>query len=255
MNILDKIVASCRERLEVKKKKVRESSLQRVFNAPRRFFKENGEVTLIGECKKGSPSRGIFLDHYEPASIALQYEKGGVDAISVLTEPDFFYGNEMHLRDVKEKVSLPVLRKDFIFDRYQVKETWAMGADAILLIAAILSETELNKLAFYANELGLSILLEVHNRMELETAITIQADGIGINARNLKDFSIDLESAKELCILVPKDRIAVAESGIKSPQDGVEMYKAGFRGFLIGEYFITTEEREKKVREFASALK
>lgn len=255
MTILDEIVSVCKERLAEKKGNVPEKSLQRNMDPPRPFFKKSGDAMIIAECKKGSPSRGIFLEEYDPATIAGQYEQGGADAISVLTEPDFFFGDESHLKAVREKVSLPVLRKDFIFDKYQVTESWAMGADSILLIAAILSETQLKELTSYATELGLEILLEVHDRRELEKAITVPVTGIGINARNLKDFSIDLEAAKKLCSLVPQDRIAVAESGIKSPQDGAEMFRAGFRGFLVGEYFITANDREKRVREFAAALK
>lgn len=254
VTILNKIVSVCKERLAEKRKNIPENSLQRNVDSPRPFFKKDS-ITLIAECKKGSPSRGIFLEEYDPVTIANQYEKGGADAISVLTEPGFFYGSEVHLKSVRECISLPVLRKDFIFDTYQVTESWAMGADAILLIAAILSESQLKELVVCAEEYNLEILLEVHDREELEKALVVPVTGIGINARNLKDFSIDLEATKALCKLVPADRIAVAESGIMSPQDGKAMYDAGFRGFLVGEYFITSENREKQVKEFAAALK
>jgi indole-3-glycerol phosphate synthase len=255
MTILNKILSVRKERLADKKRAVPEDSLERTAGPPRPFFNGEGAVTLIAECKKGSPSKGIFLKEYNPVLIATQYERGGADAVSVLTEPDFFYGDEEHLSNVRENVSLPVLRKDFIFDRYQIRESWALGADAILLIAAILSEIQLEELAASAIELGLEILLEVHNREELEKAVTIPATAIGINARNLKDFSIDLNESKELCKLLPKERIAVAESGLNSSQAGLEMFNAGFRGFLVGEYFITAENREETVREFAEALK
>ncbi len=254
MTILDKIVSVRKELLADKKKKVSKSSLDRTIDPPRPFFKCNNNITLIAECKKGSPSKGVFLEEYDPVAIAMQYERGGADAISVLTEPDFFYGDDEHLKAVRQKVSLPVLRKDFIFDTYQIKESWAIGADAILLIAAILSEKQLEELSICALELGMEILLEIHNMEELEKAIIVPATAIGINARNLKDFSIDLNASKELCSLLPKERIAVAESGLKSPDAGLEMFNAGFRGFLVGEYFITADDREEKVSEFAKVL-
>lgn len=254
MNILDRIVAQRKKRLAEKKKTCPAESLTRKVETIRPFYREKGAVTVIAECKKGSPSRGIFLQDYEPVPIAKAYEKGGADALSVLTEPDFFYGDETHLESVRNNVSLPVLRKDFIFDMYQVKESWAVGADAILLIAALLSDMQLKELAGYAAQLGLGILLEVHDRQELERGLRVPVKGIGINARNLKDFSIDLETAKELCKLIPAERIAVAESGLKSPEAGAAMYEAGFRGFLVGEYFVTAENREERVRKFCRSL-
>lgn len=255
MTILDKIVASCKERLEKRKGERKEGSFHRRIDPPRPFYNETTGVTLIAECKKGSPSRGILLEEYDPVSLASQYERGGADAVSVLTEPEFFYGNEEHLTKVREAISIPVLRKDFIFDTYQVRESWAIGADAILLIAAILSKAQLNELIECASELGLDILLEVHNRDELSRCLTEQVRGIGINARNLKDFSVDIKVSKELCKEIPTGKIAVAESGITAVNILKEMYNAGFRGFLVGEYFITADDREETVKEFAQALR
>lgn len=255
MTILDRIVTACQKRLAKKKRIIKEGSFHRSVGPPRPFYNVTSGVTLIAECKKGSPSRGILLEDYDPVSIASQYERGGADAVSVLTEPEFFYGGEGHLTAVRETVSLPVLRKDFIFDTYQVTESWAMGADAILLIAAILSKAQLGDLVNCASELGLDILLEVHNRDELNKALSVPASGIGINARNLKDFSVDIKASKELCKHVPADRIAVAESGIKAANILKEMFNAGFRGFLVGEHFIISGDREGTVREFAKVLK
>ena len=254
MNILDEIVSRRKERLAEKKKNLPAEALIRQDETIRPFYRGNEAVTVTAECKKGSPSRGIFLQDYDPVQIASEYEKGGAHALSVLTEPDFFYGDESHLKAVRANVSLPVLRKDFVFETYQVKESWAMGADAILLIAAILSDAQLKELAEYARELGLEILLEVHDRAELERALEVPVTGIGINARNLKDFSIDLDAAKELCTLIPGERIAVAESGMKSPEAALAMYQAGFRAFLVGEYFVTARDRVGRVAEFCSAL-
>ncbi len=253
MTILDKIVETRKERLKKKKDEVAESNLVRQVDPPRPFFNTDG-FTVIAECKRGSPSKGVFTNEYNPTLIARDYERGGTHAVSVLTEPDYFYGDESHLTDVRRAISLPVLRKDFIFDPYQITESWAMGADAILLIAAILSETQLHELAVHAAEYDLAVLLEVHDGDELAKALNVPATGIGINARNLKDFSIDLDRSKELCRRVPADRIAVAESGMMSQQDGRNMVDAGFRGFLVGEYFITAWERVRTVREFIEAL-
>jgi len=253
MTILDEIVETRKERLAIKKSEVAENDLMRRIDPPRPFFQKDG-ITVIAECKRGSPSKGVLIKDYNPVSIAGDYERGGAHAISVLTEPDYFYGDETHLENVRQVVSIPVLRKDFIFDTYQVRESWALGADAILLIAAVLSESQMKELASCAAEYNLEVLLEVHNKEELEKAVMIPAAGIGINARDLKDFSIDMEMSRELCGQIPVERIAVAESGMMSPQDGRAMYDTGFRGFLVGEYFITAEERVLTVKEFIAAL-
>lgn len=255
MTILDEIIAKRKERLLASKKERPENSLQRIVPAPIPFFQNEKQVTLIAECKKGSPSKGIFLTEYDPVALAVEYERGGATAISCLTEPDYFFGSEQDLKDIKQAVKLPVLRKDFIFDPYQIKESWAMGADAILLIAAVLSEKQLMNLSKLAAHYNLDVLLEVHNLEEMDKALNIPVKGIGINARNLKDFTIDMEVTKELCKKIPKDRIAIAESGMKSPQAGAQMYKAGFRGFLVGEYFVTSKDISECVKDFKKKLR
>lgn len=255
MTILDKIVDARKIRLEKAKVESPFSTLCRDTIDPIPFFQKASDVTLIAECKKGSPSKGIMVENYHPEEIAPLYEKGGATALSVLTEPDFFFGSTKHLINVKKKVSLPIIRKDFIIDEYQVKEAWAMGADAILLIAAILSNEQMKELNSAAHEYGLQTLLEVHNREEFEKSIDVDADGFGINARNLKDFTIDLNAVKDMCAMLPEDKVAVAESGLKSSKAGKEMYDAGFRGFLVGEYFVTSGDKEKTVKDFKEALK
>lgn len=255
MSILDKIVKARKERLEKLKKVFTYNSLSRVSNEPIPFFKNPDQVTLIAECKKGSPSKGIMVDDYKPEEIAPLYEQGGATALSVLTEPDFFFGATEDLVNVKKRVSLPIIRKDFIIDPYQVKEAWAMGADAILLIAAILSEEQMKELNSAAHEFGMQTLLEVHSSEEFDKSMNVDADGFGINARNLKDFTIDLEAVKNMCSMLPAGKVAVAESGLKSPEAGKEMYDAGFRGFLIGEYFVTSDDKVKTVKDFREALK
>lgn len=254
MNILDRIIAQRKQRIAHAKKRIPQKALNRTLDTPEQFINTRG-ITLIAECKKGSPSKGVFLEEYDPVLLAGEYELGGAHALSVLTEPDFFYGNNDHLSAVKGHVALPVLRKDFIIDPYQIQESWAIGADAVLLIAAILSDMQMQELALYAKELRLEVLLEIHDEYELERALRVPASGIGINARNLKDFTIDLGRAKELCKYIPKNTVAVTESGLKSATAGMEMHKAGFRGFLVGEYFIRARNRVACVREFADALK
>lgn len=255
MTILEKIVKARKERIEKLKKVFPFGSLNRAVAEPIPFFQDTNKVTLIAECKKGSPSKGIMVENYVPEEIAPLYEEGGATALSVLTEPDFFFGASDDLINVKSNVSLPIIRKDFMIDPYQIKESWAMGADDVLLIAAILSTEQMKELNAAAHELGLQTLLEVHNREEFDKSIDVSADGFGINARNLKDFSIDLEAVKGMCSMLPKDRVAVAESGLKSPESGKEMFDAGFRGFLVGEYFVTSDDKVKTIREFKEALK
>ncbi|MCK5266648.1 MAG: indole-3-glycerol-phosphate synthase, partial [Spirochaetes bacterium] len=159
-----------------------------------------------------------------------------------------------HLVSVRKASGLPVLRKDFIFDPYQVRESWALGADCILLIAAILSGDQIKELAHYAQELKMEVLLEAHNEEELQKVLSVPSGAVGINSRNLKNFTTDLDTAKNLCRMIPADRIAVAESGIHSSQDGVDLLKTGFRAFLVGEYFIKSEDRQSCVRNFVDAV-
>ena len=254
MTILDSIVEARKHRLVDAKKKVPEQDLLRTISKPVPFFNATPEITVIAECKKGSPSAGILVDNYDPGEIAADYQLGGAHALSVLTEPDFFYGSNNHILQVKKRVSLPVLRKDFIIDSYQVKEAWAIGADAILLIVAVLSDGLMQELAAYARELQMQVLVEVHDAHELERSLKIPAQGIGINARNLKDFSIDRQASKDLCKHIPPTTVAVAESGIRSIASGKEMLDAGFTGFLVGEYFVTAPNRVDCVRDFVDAL-
>jgi len=254
VNILDTIVEKRKERISADKKRVPECQLKRYCKAPQSFFKTDNLFTLIAECKKASPSKGIFVRDYDPVSIAVEYEKGGADTISVLTEPEYFLGDNSHLSMVSNAVSIPILRKDFIIDPYQIKESWSLGADAVLLIAAILSKQQLIELISVASEYGLEVLVEVHTEQELETAINAGSNAVGINARNLKDFTIDMALSQHLFTLLPENTIAVAESGIKSPDDGLKMLQTGFRGFLIGEYFMTAQDKAGCVSEFRSVL-
>ncbi len=254
MDILNKIITCKRLAMEKEKHLHPADTLQRHLSPPQPLFKADGEITLIAECKKASPSSGLLAEDYNPVSIAADYEQGGADALSVLTEAEFFLGTDADLIAVKKRVGLPVLRKDFIIDSYQIKQSWAIGADAVLLIAAALSFGELQSLCALAHEYGLQVLAEAHDKAEVEKAVASGADAVGINARNLYDFSIDLQRLADLRKLIPAGLTAVAESGLKSAEDGQRMYEYGFRAFLVGGYFMTAPNRRGAVRNFKKKL-
>jgi indole-3-glycerol phosphate synthase len=210
----------------------------------------NGDCAIIAEVKRRSPSRGIIRKDFDPVRIAGEYEKHGAAAVSVLTDETFFGGNNKDLTAVKGAISFPVLRKEFIIDPWQIYETRAIGADALLLIAAILGENQLREYRELAASLGLASLVEVHDRTELEAALRAGAEIIGINNRDLKTFSTDIKTSLTLAPLVPTDRIVVSESGIRSRVEIEILMKAGVRTFLIGEALVAAPDRGAKLREF-----
>ena len=191
--------------------------------------------SVIAECKRRSPSRGVIRADYEPAGIAGGYEAAGAAAISVLTEPAFFDGGLDHLRAVRRRVELPLLQKDFIVSEYQLLEGRATGADAALLIAAALDDSTLRRLAAEASGLGLAVLAEVHNRGELDRVLTAGAAVVGVNNRNLRTLAVDLQASRNLIEVIPEGTVAVAESGLRTPQDLQELRSAGYDAFLMGE--------------------
>lgn len=226
-------------------------------NARVRDFKSsirNEEVSIIAEIKKASPSKGIICENFDSINIAQIYEKVGVGAISVLTEPKYFLGNDQYIAKAKIATSKPILRKDFIIDHYQIYQTKAIGADAILLIAAILGN-ELKRFYELARNIGLSCLVEVHNREELEIALNVGCDIIGINNRNLKNFIVDLKTTEELIELIPKGITVVSESGIKTPGDIKHLRSLGVNGVLIGETFMKNLEDVSQIEKFIAAAK
>ena len=203
---------------------------------------EAGAAAVIAEVKKASPSKGVLREHFVPADIARSYEQGGAACLSVLTDVQFFQGSAAYLEAARAACALPVLRKDFIVDPYQVVEARAMGADAILLIAAALSLTQMQELEAFAHSLGLAVLVEVHDRAELTQALTLKTPLIGINNRNLRTFETSLETTLGMLDALPDDRIVVTESGILARADVERMRASGVHTFLVGEAFMRADD-------------
>ena len=199
-------------------------------------------INVIAECKRRSPSRGVLRRDYDPVAVAQSYETAGAVALSVLTEPTFFDGALAHLAAIRSAVQLPLLRKDFIVDEYQLLEARAHGADAVLLIVAMLSDTKLRVLQRQAHDWGMATLVEVHDVVELDRAIAAEADIIGVNNRNLRTLEVDTKVSDEIACRVPAGVIAVSESGLRTAEDLVRLRHAGYHAFLIGEHFMTAPD-------------
>ena len=212
----------------------------------------SGWTPIIAEVKKGSPSKGIIRPDFDPLAIAETYERSGATCLSVLTDEHFFLGHLRFLALIREQVRLPLLRKDFIFDPYQIFEARVAGADAILLIAAMLELPMIEDFAAQARELSLDVLLEVHDEAELDMALRSDCRLIGINNRDLRTFVTDLGTTERLARLAPPERIVVAESGIEDRSDVVRLHKAGARAFLIGEALMREEDIGAKLRALIS---
>jgi indole-3-glycerol phosphate synthase len=252
--ILDKIIETKKEEVAQLKKQTTVSALEKIIVRlePCRDFRQaisSEDCNIIAEVKCASPSRGRLVVDFDPVRIADVYEKNGAAAISVLTDEKYFSGHKNYLTQIKQPVKLPLLRKDFIIDPLQIYETRAIGADAILLIVHVLGK-KLNGFILLSRELGLSPLVEVHTREELEIALAADAEIIGINNRNLDTFVTDIETSLKLKARIPADFIVVAESGIKSRADIEFLMQADIHAFLIGEALITTPDIGKKLRAF-----
>jgi indole-3-glycerol phosphate synthase len=214
-----------------------------------------GGPNVIAECKRRSPSKGVLRASYDPVGIARGYSANGAAAISVLTEPTFFDGSLDHLQSVRAAVDLPLLRKDFIVSEYQLLEAKAAGADAVLLIVSALRPDELKMLRRRAQELDLDVLVEVHDADELRTAIDVGASLIGVNNRNLRTLEINPTVSYQLIALIPKDVVSVSESGIRTPDDLRQLGTLGYRGFLVGERFMTAPDPGAALGELMSPFR
>ncbi|MFA5320109.1 MAG: indole-3-glycerol phosphate synthase TrpC [Candidatus Omnitrophota bacterium] len=207
------------------------------------------EICLIAEVKKASPSAGVIREDFSPADIAAAYEQAGTQALSVLTEEDFFSGSPGYLREVKERVRIPVMRKDFILEAYQVYESRMLGADAVLLIADLLSKDKLSELHGIASGLGMDCLVESHNEKELKKAVSLKFPLLGLNNRDLHSLEVDMRTTEKLFPLVPKDRTVVVESGIRSRSDVLFLKVLGVSAVLIGSVFMESADIQAKVPE------
>ena len=257
-DILQKIVRRKREEIA---ERLLQRSLQtlqedlRAADPPRGFADAiaaklaAGESGVIAEIKKASPSKGVLREDFRPAQIAQSYARGGAACLSVLTDVDFFQGGDHYLQQARGACTLPVIRKDFIIDPYQVYEARAIGADCILLIAACLDDVRLQELNDLAHELGMDALIEVHDAAELERALRVDNRLIGINNRNLRTFEVSLETTLGMLKSIPAERIVVTESGILKRNDVALMRRYGVHAFLVGEAFMRAPEPGEKLRE------
>ena len=259
-DLLRTIVAATRRVVDTRRAKEPMAALERraALAAPRgaRFEAElgmPGRVNVIAECKRRSPSKGVLAASYDPVRMATQYEEGGAAAISVLTEPTFFDGSLEHLAAVGKRVGIPLLRKDFIVDPYQLFEARAAGADAVLLIVAALEQNDLAGLQSRAWELGLATLVEVHDETELARAIDGGARVVGVNNRNLRTLTVDIEASDRLAARIPRGVTGVSESGLKSREELDRLASAGYRAFLIGERFMTDPNPSDAIRHLIGA--
>ncbi|OOG16543.1 indole-3-glycerol phosphate synthase [Sphingobacterium sp. CZ-UAM] len=260
MTILDKIIE--RKRIEVEKSKAQVSA-EELLNYPyfsvaclslRESILDREKTGIIAEYKRASPSKGDINSTAKVEDVVKAYEEAGASAVSVLTDGEFFKGNLEDLSKARETINIPILRKEFIVDKYQITEAKAYGADVILLIAACLKKEEVQEFAAYAHQIGLNVLLEVHNEQELLDNLFDDIDAIGVNNRNLKDFTVDLQHSYDLLDKIPSEYIKVSESGISDPKTIKALKKAGFQSFLIGENFMKTTDPGKAIKDFVKEI-
>lgn len=249
--ILDQLVKATQKRITKQEAKISFLELKNKANKKKSknsqliydiFSKK--QISVIGEIKHASPSKGLIINNFNYISIVDDYEKSNLDIISVLTEPDYFKGSLNNLEQVHNKTNKPILRKDFIINEYMIYESFLSGADMILLIAVILSDTQLKKFYELANKLGLAVLFETHNQNEIERVLKLNPKMIGINNRNLMDFTVDINHSIKLRKYIPDSVICISESGIENKNDVNQLKEHQINGFLIGEYLIKADNRK-----------
>jgi indole-3-glycerol phosphate synthase len=257
-DILEKILAQKAIEIAKRKQNMTVTNLQEVAGnvaGPRGFASalqakiRAQKPAIIAEIKKASPSKGVIRENFQPVSIAQDYAMNGATCLSVLTDKEFFQGSEVYLQMVRERCPLPVLRKDFMIDPYQVYEARALGADCILLIVAALEDAQMQDLETIAMQLGMDVLVEVHNAEELQRALSLNTPLLGINNRNLRTFETSLQTTLDLQAQIPADRIIITESGIHTTEDVQLMLDNGIYGFLVGEAFMRADSPGQKMRE------
>ena len=259
MNILDELALHAKERVSIAKERISEETLkQQAYALPKGDFafetalRKEG-LSFICECKKASPSKGLIAADFPYLNIAKEYEAAGADCISVLTEPKWFLGADEYLREIAEAVSIPCLRKDFTVDPYMIYEAKVLGAGAVLLICAILTPKQIREYLQIADSLGLSALVEAHDAEEVKAALDAGARIIGVNNRNLKDFTVNTDNAASLRRLIPEDILFVSESGVKTPEDVRKIREMGADAALIGETLMRAEDKRKMLQTLKEA--
>lgn len=255
MTILEKLAAHAENRVTEAKKKIpleeiksRALAMEKGSFAFENALKKPG-ISFICECKKASPSKGVIAEEFPYLQIAEDYEKAGADCISVLTEPKWFLGSDEYLREIAERVSIPCIRKDFTVDEYMIYEAKILGAEAVLLICSILTGEQIRKYIEICDELGISALVEAHDEAEVKTAVSSGARLIGVNNRNLSDFSVDTGNSRRLRELVPENVIFVSESGVKTAGDIELLRESGVDAVLIGETLMRAADKTAKLAE------
>lgn len=255
MTILEQLAGYAKERVEeAKRKRSTEEIKKQALSLPAgEFLFEQAlrkpDLSFICECKKASPSKGLIAPDFQYLQIAAEYEKAGADCISVLTEPKWFLGSDVHLREIAEVVRIPCLRKDFTVDEYMIYEAKVLGASAVLLICSILSGEQIREYIDICDGLGLSALVEVHDEAEAEIALCAGARIIGVNNRNLKDFSVDTENSGRLRGLIPRDVLFVSESGVRTVADVAGLREIGADAVLVGETLMRAKDKRRKLAE------
>lgn len=254
--ILEEIAAYTKERIEYEKSKLPMTEIRaqaKELNADTGYLFEKAlakpGISFICEAKKASPSKGIIAEDFPYVRIAKEYEAAGADAMSVLTEPKWFMGKDEYLKEIRKEITIPIIRKDFTVDEYMIYQAKLMGADAVLLICAILSDTQLQEYYGIADELGLSALIETHDEEEVQRALKAKARIIGVNNRNLKDFTVDIVNSVRLRNMVPEDILFVSESGMKTRSDIARLEENGTNAVLIGETFMRSSDKAAMLNE------